>query len=64
MGSCLSVVTGPSSDSSRTQGGATQAQNDSATRIQNAYRARAARQLAYRLRQKINELERELARPR
>ncbi len=59
MGSCLSAVTGPQG---QTQG--TQAQNDSATRIQNAYRARAARQLAYRLRQKINELERELARPR
>ena len=48
----------------QTQTQGTQAQNASATRIQNAYRARAARQLAYRLRQKINELERELARPR
>ncbi len=60
MGGCLSTVTGLQGQ--KTQG--TQAQNDSATRIQNAYRARAARQLAYRLRQKINELERELARPR
>ena len=60
MGGCLSTVTGLQGQ--KTQG--TQAQNASATRIQNAYRARAARQLAYRLRQKINELERELARPR